>query len=681
MLANKELNQAHLAESCHTYSSAIQRTLRDLFTIDVQTAPELTPVTALDQDEDLYFSVLFTGQVYGEFLIGLSRKTALKLLGFETGQGSDGEKYKAHREDILDAFKELINIAAGTTIGLLKQTFPNLSITPPRAIEGQITLSNFKISRMKLTHPAGDIVCYVYVDHMKLDITSAMEKEVFRQEELKRLNRAKSEFLANMSHELRTPLNGIIGMLDVLKSSELTASQRQQFEVIHRSGEFLLSLISDILEFSKIESGKLEIENKPFDLRFAVESVCEGLANLVFKKGLDFHLFVDPRIEDEYIGDVTRIKQVLMNLVGNSIKFTPSGFISVRVMPVDGQVVFRIIDSGIGIPQDKVAEIFKSFSQVDVSDTRKYGGTGLGLSISKALVAAMKGQIEVKSQEAKGTEFIISVPLKPGATEKKETGFTGKNVRLVSSEPELTESVKAAVEVLGAQFDAEAPASDILFDYRDWKTMKPEACQQALAEAQASGARVSFLVGPFEVEKLAQKNQAIAFQDFRMLTLPVTSTKMHTLLETVKETGEGAKKVESQSTSADLQAPRKVLLVEDNDVNIFVVQQMLQNLGFTVTSVTDGKQAVERIDTGEFFDLVLMDCQMPVMSGFEATREIRSKLTKDSRHLPIIALTANALRETKEECFAAGMDDFATKPIKTAELKDVIKRTLQKLAS
>jgi signal transduction histidine kinase len=487
MIPNPNLD---LKKSCTFYSSSMQKTLQDLLNVEVATGPGAESVKNLEDKEDLYFSILFTGQIYGEFLFGLSKKTALQMLGIDFQPVDEQKIYWQNRQLVLDSFREVINIAAGSSLSQFREMYPDLSITPPKAIEGQITLSAYEIECAKLTHSSGNMSCYIYIDHMRLEIKKTIEKntedlnqEKIKQEELKRLNKAKTEFLANMSHELRTPLNGMIGMLDVLKRSTLDRIQREQFDVIYRSGEFLLSLISDILEFSKIESGKLELEKRSFDLKNAIESVIESLAPVVYQKGLDFNVFINPLIYGNFIGDETRFKQVLVNLVGNAVKFTPTGSITISANPTkDSRLIIKVIDTGIGVPAAKISSIFGSFSQVDVSDNRKYGGTGLGLTISKSIVLAMGGDLSVESQEAKGSQFTIDIPIQKTSGGKDPTKLSeldGQSLTLITEDSHLGNSIQTYIKAMSNQCKVSVTGnlqsvnstSSLIFDTKLWLGM------------------------------------------------------------------------------------------------------------------------------------------------------------------------------------------------------------------
>lgn len=671
-------NPIDVKRGCSVYSSMVQKVLNDLFRIEVSGQDSAESVSEIGLNEDLHFSILFTGQVYGEFLFGLSQKTAVKMLGYQEEGLSATELFAKYRSEIIDTLKEVINVAAGATLGEFKATFPDLSITPPKAIEGRISLSNQKIERAKLTHISGEISCYIYVDYMRLDVKDLLERD-------RRLSLAKSEFLSNMSHELRTPLNGMIGMLDILRTSNLTPVQLEQFDVVYRSGEFLLSLISDILEFSRIESGRLEIEKKPFDLRQAIESVVESLATVVLGKGLRFHITVDPKISGMYLGDQTRLKQVLVNLIGNAAKFTPTGSITVTSTLIEGNhAAISVRDTGIGIPKAKLDTIFESFSQVDVSDKRKYGGSGLGLTISKAIVEAMGGRIRVESREANGTEFVIEIPIERAentAMVEKMEYLDKMNLYVVSRDPAWLESVRGSICVLNptctvVMADLESDPfmgrkDSYLVDFETWTNQPAVWRDKFERQARANQASVIFVATPKELDLVAKMQSQ--FSKFNFISHPVTSSRLANAF--APKSQPISLKAESPTLTESLD--QKVLVVEDNQVNQVVISTMLRKLGYKVEIANDGAEAYKRLQEGKSYTLILMDCQMPVMNGYDATKAIRALESGSGVHVPIVALTANAFRETKEMCFECGMDDFATKPIKFDALKAVVQRALE----
>ncbi len=691
----KNMELVNTESVCHVFATSFQNALHDLLNIDSTVAtPTQHTVEQFNGSDDLYFTLLFTGQVYGEFIVSLKKQAAVDILSL--GQADDHSCYLRSREQIIDSFKEVINIASGKAISFLKKTYPELTITPPKALEGYLDIVGYKFQKQEIIHPSGVISCYMYIDYMRLDIVKILEKnknllneEHQKQEELKRLNTAKSEFLANMSHELRTPLNGMIGMLDVLKTSHLSDVQREQFDLIYNSGEFLLSLISEILEFSKIESGKLEIEKKPFSLRCAIDSVAESLAVAVYRKNLDFNVFISPEIEGLYNGDETRIKQVLINLIGNAIKFTPTGSISLTAKIDNDSILINVIDTGIGIPKSKIDKIFESFSQADVSDTRRYGGTGLGLTISKTIVNAMGGRIDVDSVEAEGSNFHIRIPLEKDSCTNpfyRKPLQPLKNMICYTSNEVLETTIKSYVKNILPEVDYFSSQTyqhgvltkdDVVFiDVSHMHCFSKKVISDLLEEVKSSKANLVYLLRANELQKFDSLLLEHGVKNAHFMKLPISEKIIFDLLndrsKSLDEDSKIIKIVDTINDPVDL----KILVAEDNKINQIVISTMLSKLGYKTDVVENGKEVLNLLSSGQFYDVILMDCQMPVMDGYEATREIRKIDSTHGRHTHIIALTANAFKETKEMCFESGMDDFATKPIKL----DVLKETLQRVS-
>jgi len=611
-------------------------------------------------------------------------------------------------QKIIQTGQPLMNIEEKETWPDRPDTWVLTTKMPLRDREGRI-VGTFGISR--------DITERKRMEEELRAANAELEQAVLRANELavaaEAAAQAKSEFLANMSHEIRTPLNAIVGMTSLLLDTELSPQQREFAETIRTSSDTLLTLINDILDFSKIEAGKLELEQHPFDLRICIEEALDLIAPKAAEKGLDLAYLIHNGTPHTVMGDVTRLRQVLVNLLSNAVKFTEHGEVVVEVTSepdavsrqpsADGGtehatrnthhlIHFSVRDTGIGIPQEQQDRLFHSFTQLDTSTTRKYGGTGLGLAISKRLTELMGGTIWVESEVGKGSTFHFTIRAQEAPSQQclylrgVQPQLAGKRVLIVDDNPTNRRLLSLQTESWGMIPTTVASGSEALacvcrgdpFDLAILDMHMPGMDGHTLAaeirryrDAQSLPLVMLTSLGPH-----ADEDQAVEFA--ACLTKPIKPSQLYNILLNLftrerPSAKEPARRAQIDSTMAQ-RHPLRILLAEDNVINQKVTLRILERMGYRADVAANGIEVLQALQR-QPYDVVLMDVQMPEMDGLEASRHICQQWPAEERPR-IIAMTANALQGDREECLAAGMDDYISKPVRIEELAEALRKCL-----
>ena len=520
-------------------------------------------------------------------------------------------------------------------------------------------------------------------------------------QQLEEATRAKSEFLANISHEIRAPMNGVVGLTTLLLDTELSNEQRDMLNGVRSSGEIMLALINDILDFSKIESGKMVLEEHPFELHQCLEEALDLIAPKAAEKNLDLYYFVDDNVPPVLFGDVTRLRQIVVNLVGNAVKFTEKGEVCIRVsLATEGAVKesstqdscllhFRVKDTGIGIPHDKMDRLFQSFSQVDSSTTRKYGGTGLGLAICKKLTEMMGGKIWVESEYGVGSEFQFTVSIKPALGSPNPVWFngspalTGKRVVVVEDNFAHGQMLADVCKRWGMEVTVLSSATSAISYFQQLGV-----CDAAIIDLQLPGMDGFQLAGSIRQFSTGAKLPMFFLSNVRLragdtrtaevgisiiVYKPVRRQQFlegfHRLIEATSQQKKAPVVTEVDAHLAE-NIPLRILLADDSEINLKVGQAYFRKMGYQIATASNGVEVLQALER-QPYDAVFLDVQMPEMDGYEAARQIKLRWPEGDRPR-LIAMTGNVMEGERERCIASGMDDYIAKPVRIKDIESMI---------
>ena len=555
----------------------------------------------------------------------------------------------------------------------------NKAVDEMKSSEGYLTSDTMAIENIELDTHEGTKEAYKFLETL---VETAKDDKLIALQ----ANEAKSLFLANMSHEIRTPLNGIVGFTEILRSTDLTEEQDEFLSIIDKSSENLLSIINNILDLSKIESNKIEIENIVFDAAEEFESAVETYAVAATEKNIDLNFYMDPTIAPKLKGDPTKIKEIVINLLSNAVKFTSyGGEINLEITKIEDEngtnrIKFVVQDNGIGMTKDQQSRIFDAFSQADVSVTRKYGGTGLGLTISSQFVELMGGLLELESAKDHGTSFFFSLPLEEVASTEVNYAHAFSDLTIGKYEQDIQTKLDNYLEEYFKYFGPSVKHFESIGDLKDLDNNN--VCKNFWIDIDKAKQNIMDAIHHMDKSKLIvianvtsrNKVEELGLEQSNVIFKPVTLTKLKAALSSSADTT--PKLVEETLTVQQTKFDAHVLITEDNIINQKLIKRILEEHGITVDIANNGLESFEKRRSGDY-DLLFMDIQMPVMDGIEATHEILDyEEDEELAHVPIVALTANALKGDRERFLAEGMDEYITKPIETTELLYILNKFL-----